>query len=133
MRNSGYALKTMRLLVVAIVWTMMGCQKTVTVNGAEQSKQPLGDEKSRYDDTRLSQEQRDAVRAATQAVLDLNASTPDFARTFRYDVSQNKDGWLVFVWRINGFVHGSPQYAPDGYTVVLLDHQFKVTQVLPGG
>src|SRR5262245_60079211 len=74
-----------------------------------------------YDDPQFSAEERQAVRAATELVLDPNRPRPDFDQAFRYSVSKYQGDWVVTVWNVYGFKDGNPQFVPGGYTGVILD------------
>ncbi|HEV2293980.1 MAG TPA: hypothetical protein VGR35_08990 [Tepidisphaeraceae bacterium] len=90
------------------------------------------DDWHRYDDPRLSADERKAVRAATEAVLDAGRPRPDFDRAFRYRVDQRNGDWVVTVWRVHSFKDGKPRFMPGGHTGVILDSDYKVKSKIPG-
>lgn len=90
------------------------------------------DEWRRYDDPRFSAHERQAVRAATEAVLDPKRPRPDFDQAFRYGLSKHDGEWFVIVWHVYGFKEGKPQLVPGGHTGVSLDVDFKAKSVMPG-
>ena len=131
----GSGAKTICLFLAALVAiSVCGChQRRESAGGARSPTAPAAPEWPRYDDPRLTEDERRAIRAATEAVLDPKRARPDFDKAFRYRVSQDADGWWVTVFHVSGFENGKPQFHPDGYTDVQLDRNFSLLRKMGGG
>jgi len=82
-----------------------------------------------FDDPRCSPAQRQAIRAATQALTKTATPTPESLPYLHYDVWQADDGgWFVAVW---DYGPGHPP-APGGFTDVQLGRDFAVVCVMGG-
>jgi hypothetical protein len=96
------------------------------------TSQPTGaSQDSRYvfDDPRCSPAQRQAIRAATQALTKTAALSPEALPYLHNDVWQaDGGGWFVTVW---DYGPGHPP-APGGFTDVQLDRDFAVVCVTRG-
>jgi hypothetical protein len=90
------------------------------------------DDMHRYDDPGLSADERKAVRAATEAVMDAERPRPDPDQAFRYRVSRRDGDWVVTVWRVHSFQDGKPRFMPGGHTGVILDQDCKVKSKIAG-
>jgi hypothetical protein len=123
-----------RLLILAVLVALCGCSDRGTSGSSTTAPttQAASEEWHRYDDPRYTADERRAVRAATEAVLDPNRPRPDFDQAFRYSVSQYQGDWVVTVWHVFGFEDGKPQFVPGGYTDVILDKDYKVKSKMPG-
>jgi hypothetical protein len=111
-----------------------GCSgdKSPTVSTTGPSTQATQEGWHLYDDPRFSADERQAVRAATKAVLHPDRPPPDFDQAFRYLVSKVDGDWVVLVWSVTGFKDGQPQFVPGGFTGVTLDSRFRVKSQTPG-
>lgn len=124
-----------RILILAVLVALCGCsaRESSRSGATAPTTQAAAEEWHRYDDPRYSADERRAVRAATEAVLDPNRPRPDFDQAFRYSVSQYQEDWVVTVWHVYGFFKdGKPQFVPGGHTGVILDKDFKVKSKMPG-
>jgi hypothetical protein len=123
------------LCVAALASILSGCHRSQssTITATAPTTQSSREDWRRYDDPRFSAQEQQAVRAATNAVLDPKRPRPNFDQTFRYIVSKDHGDWMVMVWYVHGFKNEKPQFVPDGYTSVILDKNFKVKSTMPGG
>jgi hypothetical protein len=125
------------LCVAALGVAVCGCSRrqstTSTTTAPTTQSTQTSQDWHRYDDPRFSAKKRQAVRAASEAVLDPKGPRPDFDQAFRYSVSKYIGDWVVTVWHVYGFKDGNPQFVPDGDTLVILDNDFKVKSTVGGG
>jgi hypothetical protein len=123
-----------RLLILAVLTVLCGCADSGTsgTSTSAPTKPAASEEWHRYDDSRYTADERQAVRAATVALLDPTRPRPEFDQAFRYSVSQNRGDWVVTVWHVYGFKDGKPQFVPGGHTNVILHKDFKVKSKVPG-
>ena len=128
MMRRSFAISTMLTLVLCGCSTSLSPSSRAPAQGVTATRRDI-----EYDDPALSSEERQAVRAATEAVLAPNRPRPNLRRVFRYDVSRRDDGWFVIVWHVYGFSKdGNPQFAPGGHTFVQLNAEFEVVFIMGG-
>ena len=122
-----------RLILLAL-FALCGCSEGGPSRGgtAAPTTRAAEEEWHRYDDARYSADERQAVRAATEVMLDPSRPRPDFDQAFRYSVSTDDADWFVTVWHVYGFADGKPQFVPGGHTFVILDQDFNVKSTMPG-
>lgn len=117
-------------LALVIALSLGGCGHAVNRQG--DSAPQTQDNRCRYDDVRFSPDERHAVHVATEAMRIADEPRHDFDQIYRYSVSMIEGEWHVTLWHVMGFEDGSPQFAPGGYTDVILDKHFQVKQKLGG-
>ena len=114
-------------LFLALLSLTSGCSHHRSRHESPSDKpvtEQVQDDKLHYDDPRLSDNVRQAVRAATKLMLDPKLPTPDLDKTYRYDLWDDGDGWYVGVWRIVGFDGKQPRLSPEGETWIAVDKDF---------
>jgi hypothetical protein len=124
--------KPIAILFGAVALQFVGCGHSNTpVSNPVPTSQPSGVGQNAFydfDDPRCSPAQRQAIRAATKAVVGTATPASNALPFLHYQLSQDNDGWSVSVWH---YGPGQPPM-PGGFTDVQFDKDFQVRAVMGG-
>jgi len=114
--------KSLTLLIVAMIGIVSGCA------GRPPIRYEWPDTLYRFDDPRCTPDQRQAIRAATRAVIGTDVTSASVAKRLHFSCTESADGWSLTVWDV-----GPDEVpAPGGFTGVTLNRDFSVRSVVGG-